>query len=144
MAQVFPFLIHSHKEEVGQSAQTNAVWHLGRDMGGCKTYGGRKTYQRTRSPENFLNPSKRAPRLLCRGFLCRKNRALTPEGGGKRTVRGGVQNPFLGWVSFVRFSTPLLFPPPHGVLRGIARAERTQIAKPQSQTDSQRFSLRGS
>ena len=38
--------------------------------------------------------------------LYRKNRALTPEGGGKRTVRGGVQNPFLGGVSFVRFSTP--------------------------------------
>ena len=44
----------------------------------------------------------------------RKNRALTPEGGGKRTVRGGVQNPLLGGVSFVRFSTPLFFPPPHG------------------------------
>ena len=44
-------------------------------------------------------------------------------GGGKRTreralpkifgpVRGGVQNPFLGEVSFVWFSTPLFFPPP--------------------------------
>ena len=42
-------------------------------------------------------------------------------GGGKRTReralpkivgRGGVQNPFLGGVSFVRFSTPLFFPPP--------------------------------
>ena len=57
-------------------------------------------------PENalsrkFLDPSKRASGLLCRGFLHRKNRALTPEGGGKRTVRGGVQNPFLGGVSFV-------------------------------------------
>ena len=72
-------------------------------------------------PENalsrkFLDPSKRASGLLCRGFLYRKNRALTSEGGGKRTVGGGVQNPFLGGVSFVRFSTPLLFPPPHGVL----------------------------
>ena len=28
----------------------------------------------------------------------------------------GVQNPFLGGVSFVRFSSPPLFPPPHGVL----------------------------
>ena len=45
-------------------------------------------------------------------FLYRKNRALTPEGCGKRTVRGGVQNPFMGEVSFVRFSTPLFFHPP--------------------------------
>ena len=63
-------------------------------------------------PENapsrkLLDPSKRAFGLLCRGLLYRKKRALTPEGGGKRTVRGGVQNPFLGGVSFVRFSTPL-------------------------------------
>ena len=36
---------------------------LGRDMGGCKTYGGRKTYQRTRSPENFWTPPKE--RLVC-------------------------------------------------------------------------------
>ena len=71
-------------------------------------------------PENalsrkFLGPSKKkASGLLCRGFLYRKNRAcaLTPEGGGQRTVRGGVQNPFLGGMSFVRFSSPLFFPPP--------------------------------
>ena len=36
---------------------------LGRDMGGCKTYGGRKTYQRTRSPENFWTPPKEL--LVC-------------------------------------------------------------------------------
>ena len=36
-------------------------WH--RDMGGCKTYGGRKTYQRTRSPENFWTPPKEL--LVC-------------------------------------------------------------------------------
>ena len=40
-------------------------------------------------PENalsrkILDPSKRASGLLCRGSLYRKNRALTPEGGGKR------------------------------------------------------------
>ena len=51
-------------------------------------------------PENalsqklFLDPSKRASGLLCRGFLYRKNRALTREGGGKRTVRGGSKTPF--------------------------------------------------
>ena len=31
---------------------------LGRDMGGCKTYGGRKTYQRTRPPEKCWTPPK--------------------------------------------------------------------------------------
>ena len=36
---------------------------LGRDMGGCKTYGGWKTYQRTRSPENFWTPPKEL--LVC-------------------------------------------------------------------------------
>ena len=32
-------------------------------MGGCKTYGGRKTYQTTRSPENFWTPPKEL--LVC-------------------------------------------------------------------------------
>ena len=82
-------------------------------------------------PENalsrkFLDPSKRASGLLCRGFLYRKSRALTPEGGGKRTVRGGVQNPFLGGVSFVRFSTPLFFPPPPW--RPLTKCFTSQIA----------------
>ena len=36
---------------------------LGRDMGGCKTYGGRKTYQTMRSPENFWTPPKEL--LVC-------------------------------------------------------------------------------
>ena len=81
--------------------------------GGAKRMGGRGG----NVPENalsrkFLDHSKRASGLLCRGFLNRKNRALTPEGGGKRTVGGGVQKPFLAGVSFVRFSTPLLFSTP--------------------------------
>ena len=62
---------------------------LGHDMGGCKTY--RKTYQRTRPPEKFWTPPK-------------------------ELLVWGVQNPFLGGVSFVRFFSPLFFPPPHGVL----------------------------
>ena len=36
----------------------NLPFILGRDMGGCKTYGGRKTYQRTPSPENVWTPPK--------------------------------------------------------------------------------------
>ena len=34
--------------------------------------------------------------LLCRGFLYRKNRALTREGGGKGTIRGGGPKPLFG------------------------------------------------
>ena len=89
---------------------------LGRDMGGVQNVWGEENVPENALSRKFLDPSKRAFGLLFRGFLYRKNRALTPEGGGKRTVRGGVQNPFLGGVPFVRFSTPLLFPPPHGVL----------------------------
>ena len=47
------------------------------------------TCTRERALLNILDPSKRASGLLCRGFV-QENRALTPEGGGKRTVRGGV------------------------------------------------------
>ena len=36
----------------------------------------------------------------------------TPERGGKHTVRGGVQNPFLGVLSLMRFSSPPFFHPP--------------------------------
>ena len=107
-------------------------------MGGCKTYGGRKTYQRTRSPESSWSPPKRAFGLLCRGFLYRKNRALTPEGGGKRTVRGGVQNPFLGGVSFVRFSTPLFFstPPWRPLKNGNSKTLPVSVAQSQLYLES--------
>ena len=72
---------------------------------------GGKTYRGTRSPEKFWTPPKEL--LVCSvADFCRKNRATTPEGGGKRTVRGGVQNPLLGGVSFMRFSFPLFFHPP--------------------------------
>ena len=90
------------QHQAGQRSfrRSRPPFYLGRDMGGCKTHGGRKMYQRRRSPEKFWTPSKRASGLLCRGCSYRKNRALTPEGGGERTVRGGwVQNPFLGGVS---------------------------------------------
>ena len=70
--------------------------NLGRDMGGCKTYGGWKTYQRTRSPENFWTPPKRAAGLLCRGFLYRKNRALTREGGVENVPYEGGPKPLFG------------------------------------------------
>ena len=88
-----------------------------RTNGRCliKTKNSQNVWGEENVPENalsrkFLDPSKRASGLLCRGYLYRKNRALTPEGDGKRTVRG-VQNPFLGGVSFVRFF-PLFSTPP--------------------------------
>ena len=95
---------------------------LGGDMGGVQNvWGGGGNVPENALSRKFLDPSKRASGLLCRGFLYRKNRALTPEGGGKRTVGGGVQNPFLGGVSFVRFSNPPPFstpPPPWRPLSG--------------------------
>ena len=65
-------------------------------LGGAKRMGGGKR-TRERALPKTMDPSKRASCLLRRG---------TPEGGGKRTVRGAVQNPFLGGVSFVRFPPP--------------------------------------
>ena len=55
--------------------------------------GGGKRTRECALPKIF-GPLQKAFGLLCPGFLYRKNRALTPEGGGKRTVRGGVQKPF--------------------------------------------------
>ena len=68
-------------------------------------------------PENALSwksldPSERASGLLCRGFFYRKNRALTPEGGGKRTVRGGSKTPFWEGCHSWGFPPPSFFHPP--------------------------------
>ena len=76
--------------------------------------GGKRT--RERALPKIFGPLQKSFWSALSWILYRENRAPTPEGGGKRTVRGGVQNPFLGGVSFVRFSTPLFFAPPHGVL----------------------------
>ena len=76
--------------------------------GGAKRMGEERT--RERALAKILDPSKRASGLLCRGFL------YSMRGVENVPYEGGVQNPFLGGVSFVRFSTPLFFPPPHGVL----------------------------
>ena len=54
-------------------------------MGGAKRMGGGKR-TRERALPKILDPSKKASGLLCCGVLYRQNRALTPEGGGKRTV----------------------------------------------------------
>ena len=93
---------------------------------GCKTYGGRKTYQTTRSPENFWTPPKSFWSALS-WILVQENRALTPEGSGKTyRTRGGGPKPLLGGVSFVRFSTPLFFPPPPPPWRPLTRVNSVQ------------------
>ena len=81
---------------------------LGRDMGGWQNVWGEENV-----PENaLLDPSKRASGLLCRGFLYRKNRALTPEGGGKRTGGGGPKPLFGRGVICEVFHPPLFSTPP--------------------------------
>ena len=57
--------------------------------GGANVWGeGKRALPKT------LDPSKRASGLLCRGFLYRKDKALTPEGVENVLYGGGVQNPF--------------------------------------------------
>ena len=46
------------------------------------------------SARKFVDPSQRASGLLCRGFFYRKNRAMTPEGGGNIPDEGGSKIPF--------------------------------------------------
>ena len=67
---------------------------LGRDMGGCKTYGGEENVPENALSRKFLDPSKRASGLLCRGFLYSENRALTRERGGNVPYEGGSKTPF--------------------------------------------------
>ena len=88
----------------------------GRDMGGCKTYGGRKRYQRTRPPEKFWTPPKELVFCSVVDFCTGKTEQRHPREWTTHRTRG-VQNRFLGGVSFVRFSSPSFFHPPmHGAL----------------------------
>ena len=52
--------------------------------------GGKENVPENALSRKFLDPSEGAFGLLCRGFLYRRNRALTPEKGGKRTVLSGT------------------------------------------------------
>ena len=71
---------------------------------GCKTYGGRKTNRQCTLQKKIL---QKASGALSLGFPYRKNRAATPEGGGKRTRQRGFQNLFFG-----RGDLPEVFLPP--------------------------------
>ena len=63
-------------------------------MGGCKTYGGRKTYQRTRSPENFWTPPKELL-LSALSWIFVQEKQSTDTWGGWKTyrTRGGPKRP---------------------------------------------------
>ena len=65
-------------------------------------------------------------------IFVQEKKALTPEGCGKRTVGGGLQNPFLGGVSLVRVSTPLFFPAPpwHSLREGALESLRPESCVP--------------
>ena len=88
---------------------------LGHDMGGCKTYGGRKMHQTTHPPENqnFWTPRKERLVTLVWSvfhFLERKKEQRRPRRVENVPNEGGPK-PLWGGVSFVRFSS-LLFQPP--------------------------------
>ena len=80
--------------------------------GGVQNVWGEENVPENALSRKFLDPSKRASGLLCRGFLYRKNRAVTPEGGGKRTVRGGSKTPFWEGCHSWGFPPPSFFHPP--------------------------------
>ena len=58
---------------------------------------GRKTYQTTRSPGNFLDPFKKASGLLCCGFLYRKNRGENVVGLGSEKIRKAPSRSTILW-----------------------------------------------
>ena len=67
-------------------------------LGGCKTYGGRKTYQRLHPPVTILAPSERTSGLTRRGLLYRTNGA---EKSTLWTDTGVEQNFREIWVTLV-------------------------------------------
>ena len=72
--------------------------------------GGKRTRDRALPKNAGPLQKKRASGLLSRGFVYRRNRATRPEGVETVPVPyEGGPNPFLGGVSFVRFSSPLFF-----------------------------------
>ena len=107
-------------------SQTFGPWYGGR----VQNVWGRKTYQRTRSPENFWTPPTELLFCSVLDFCTVKTEHWHLRGVENVPYEGGgVQNPFLGGVSFVRVSTPLFFPPPHGVLWNVPVASQTAMGK---------------
>ena len=98
----WPFL---HRNPVFSCAVPS---NLGRDMGGCKTYGGRKTYQRTRSPEHFGTPPKELREIYCTG----KTGQWHLRGVENVPYDGGGPKPLFGRGVIREVFHPLFFPPP--------------------------------
>ena len=64
--------------------------------GGVQNVWGEENVPENAPSRKMLDPSKRASGLLSRGFLYRKNRATTPEGGWKTLPYEGGPNPLFG------------------------------------------------
>ena len=81
-------------------------------------WGGGENVPKNALSRRFLEPSKRAS-VVCSvvDFCTGKTRALTLEGGGKRTIRGGGgPKPLFGKGVIREVFHPPLFSTPHGVL----------------------------
>ena len=85
-------------------------------MGGCKTYGGRKTYHRTRSPENFWTPPKELLVYSVVDFCTGKTEHWHLRGVENVPYEGGSKTPFWEGCHSWGFPPPSFFHPPHGVL----------------------------
>ena len=94
----------------GLASPTIGPWY-----GGVQNVWGEENVPENALSRKLLDPSKRPSDALAWIFVQEKQ--STDAWGGWKTYRTrGARKPLLGGVSFVRFSTPLLFPPPHGVL----------------------------
>ena len=98
------------------------TWGCAKRMGG-----GKRT--RERALPKFLDPSQGASVLLCCGFLYTKDRALTPERGGKRTLRGWSKTPFWKGCHSRGVPPPSFFHPPCGALCLKVPMRNFEIAK---------------
>ena len=118
-------------------------WIVGPWYGGAQNVWGEENVPENMLSRKFLDPSKRASGLRCRGFLHRKNRALTAEGGGKRTVRGGSKTPFWEGCHSWGFPPPSFFhPPPWRPLRIGANPDKSDLVNFRGPKRLQNKSLR--
>ena len=101
------------------SIQGQFCQNLGRDMGGCKTYGGWKTYQRTRSPENFWTPPKELLVCCVVDFCRRKTEHWHVRGVENVPYEGGPKPLFGRGVIREVFHPPLFSTPPWRPLENI-------------------------
>ena len=88
--------------------------NLGHEVGACKTYGGgTRTKQRPLQKKN-RTPPKRGASGVSVPEKKKQSNDIWGERKAYQTKRG--PRPFLGGVSFMRFSSPRSFQPPVGIL----------------------------